>query len=82
MYASPSVIEAIHKVRGPFNVAGPAIAAGVAGIKDQAFVARAKAHNLKERARLEGAAEQLGLLAVRGVCNFAPCASRMFPARR
>jgi histidinol-phosphate aminotransferase len=70
MYASASVVEAIHKVRGPFNVSGPAIAAGVAALEDQAFVARAKAHNLKERARLEGVAEQLGLLAVRGVCNF------------
>jgi histidinol-phosphate aminotransferase len=71
MYAAPSVVDAIHKVRGPFNVSGPAIAAGVAAIGDQAFVAKAKAHNLKERARVEGSAEQLGLLAVRGVCNFA-----------
>ncbi len=71
MYASPGVVDAIHKVRGPFNVAGPALAAGVAAIKDQEFVKRAHAHVLKERARLEGAAEQLGLLAVRGVCNFA-----------
>jgi histidinol-phosphate aminotransferase len=70
LYASAPVVEGLHKVRGPFNVAGPAIAAGVAALADQAFTARAKAHNLKERARLEGAAEQLGLLAVRGVCNF------------
>jgi histidinol-phosphate aminotransferase len=70
MYAPRHVVEAIHKVRGPFNVSGPALAAGIAALDDQEFVARTIAHTSQERARLEAVAEKLGILAVRGVCNF------------
>jgi histidinol-phosphate aminotransferase len=70
MYGAPEVVDIVHKLRSPFNLSVPALAAGVAAVKDQAFVRATVAHNLKEKARLEGAAEQLGILAVRGVCNF------------
>ena len=59
-YGPPAVIDAMHRVRGPFNVNAPAIAAGVAAIGDQAHVERSVAHNdrwlpeLTERIRALG----------------------------
>ena len=44
-YAPPAVIDALHRVRGPFNVNAPAIAAGVAALADRAHVERAVEHN-------------------------------------
>jgi histidinol-phosphate aminotransferase len=70
LYGPAEVVDIAHKLRSPFNVSVPAIAAGVAAMKDQAFAQATIAHNLREKARLEGAAEQLGILATRGVCNF------------
>ncbi len=70
LYGPAEIVDVINRLRGPFNVSAPALAAGVAALGDQDFVARAVAHNEAERARLEAAAERLGVLAVRGVCNF------------
>lgn len=40
MYAPAAIIDALNRVRGPFNMSAPAIAAGTAAIRDQAFVER------------------------------------------
>ncbi len=45
VYCPAHVAEALNRVRGPFNVSGPAIAAGVAALRDHDFVERAIAHN-------------------------------------
>jgi histidinol-phosphate aminotransferase len=47
MYAPGHVIDAIDRVRGPFNVNSLAIAAGVAAIRDRGHVEKAVAHNEK-----------------------------------
>ncbi|WP_420393437.1 histidinol-phosphate transaminase [Acuticoccus sp.] len=44
-YAPAGVVDALHRVRGPFNVNAPAMAAGVAAIADRAYVERAVEHN-------------------------------------
>lgn len=44
-YAPDAVIDALHRVRGPFNVNAPAIAAGAAAITDRAHMAAAVTHN-------------------------------------
>lgn len=44
-YCPAHVAEALNRVRGPFNVSGPAIAAGVAALRDHDFVKEAVAHN-------------------------------------
>ena len=54
-YGPASVIDALHRVRGPFNVAAPAQAAGIAALDDADFVARSRAHNAADRARVETA---------------------------
>lgn len=59
-YCPPSIAEVLNKVRGPFNVSLPAIAAGVAAINDQDFVRRNVEHNREERARITQAIRGLG----------------------
>jgi histidinol-phosphate aminotransferase len=44
-YGPAEVIDAMNRVRGPFNMTGPAIAAGAAAIGDLAHVEKAVAHN-------------------------------------
>ena len=38
-YCPTEIADALNRIRGPFNVSGPAIAAGVAALADQAHVA-------------------------------------------
>src|SRR5918998_4282083 len=51
MVAPPHIVDAVNRIRGPFNVNGPAMAAGIAAIQDDAHVARAVAHNEQWLAR-------------------------------
>jgi histidinol-phosphate aminotransferase len=44
-YCPAHVADALNRIRGPFNVNGPAIAAGIAAVKDQAHLDAAVAHN-------------------------------------
>jgi len=46
-YASPEVADVLNRVRGPFNVTAPALAAGVAAIEDQEHAARSRNHNAR-----------------------------------
>ena len=45
MYGPAHVVDALNRMRGPFNVNAPAIAAGIAAIEDTAHVERSRAHN-------------------------------------
>ena len=45
MFGPPHVVAAVNRIRGPFNVNGPAIAAGIAAIEDHAHQERAREHN-------------------------------------
>lgn len=44
-YCPAHVAEALNRVRSPFNLAGPSMAAAVAALEDYAHVEAAKAHN-------------------------------------
>jgi len=44
-YGPARVIDALNRVRGPFNVTAPALAAGVAALADEQFVNSSVAHN-------------------------------------
>ena len=70
MYGPKSIIDVIHRVRGPFNVNLPAIEAGVAAIKDRAFIAQSKAHNDRWVGHLTQELRGLGLEVTPSVCNF------------
>ena len=64
LYGPAHVVDAINRIRGPFNVNAPAIAAGIAAIRDTAHV-EPRAHNdkwlawlqSKSQARARGDAE-------------------------
>jgi histidinol-phosphate aminotransferase len=60
----------LNRIRGPFNVALPAQSAGVEAARDQAHVARVRAHNEGWLERLSGALRQRGLAVTPSVANF------------
>jgi histidinol-phosphate aminotransferase len=69
-YCPAPVADALNRIRGPFNVSGPAIAAGVAALADRAHVARAAEHNETWRARMAEMLAGLGLDVTPSVANF------------
>ena len=70
MVAPPHIVDAVNRIRGPFNVNGPAMAAGIAAIQDEAHIARAVEHNEKWLAWLTREIEALGLKVTPSVGNF------------
>ncbi|MDZ5699112.1 histidinol-phosphate transaminase [Chelativorans sp. M5D2P16] len=70
MYAPAHVVDAVNRVRGPFNVNALAIAAGAAAIRDRAHVERAAAHNEAWRAWLNEELTKLGLRVTPSIGNF------------
>jgi histidinol-phosphate aminotransferase len=70
MYGPAHVVGAINRIRGPFNVSGPAIAAGIAAIRDTAHVERARAHNTRWLAWLSEEIGTLGLAMTPSAANF------------
>ena len=69
-YGPASVIDALNRVRGPFNVSAPALAAGAQSIADDAFIERARSGNAIERARVATALETLGFPVTPSQGNF------------
>jgi len=70
MYAPAHVVDAVNRVRGPFNVNALAIQAGAAAIRDKAHVERAVAFNEKWRTWLEEELKKLGLRVTPSIGNF------------
>ena len=70
MYGPAHVIDAINRIRGPFNVNAPAIAAGIAAIEDAAHQERSREHNSKWLAWLTEEIGKLGLKVTPSVANF------------
>jgi histidinol-phosphate aminotransferase len=69
-YCPPAVADALNRIRGPFNVSGPAIAAGIAALGDQAWVERAVAHNETWRARMSDTFGKIGIEVTPSAANF------------
>jgi histidinol-phosphate aminotransferase len=70
LYGPAHVVDAVNRVRGPFNVNGPAIAAGIAAMRDTAHVERAREHNAHWLAWLTEEIGKLGLKVTPSVANF------------
>jgi histidinol-phosphate aminotransferase len=64
------VIDALNRIRGPFNTSGVAIAAGIAAVKDRQFVADSVDHNDQWLPWVTGELEKLGLDVTPSVGNF------------
>lgn len=70
MYGPAHIVDAINRVRGPFNVGSPAIEAGIAALADTAHTEKARAHNEKWLAWLTDEIGKLGLTVTPSVANF------------
>jgi len=70
MFGPAPVIDAVNRIRGPFNVNGVALAAGVAALADDQHLARSLAHNDAWLPRLTRDIEALGLAVTPSVGNF------------
>lgn len=69
-FGPASVIDALNRTRGPFNVSSLALDAGVAALSDEAFMAKSADHNETELARIRAALSELGFKTHPSVCNF------------
>ena len=70
VYAPAHVADVLNRVRGPFNVTAPAIAAGVAAMADTAWIDQAAAHNDLWLPKVTDALTALGLTVTPSVANF------------
>lgn len=69
-YAPDHVIDALNRIRGPFNVNGAAIEAGIAAIEDRAFLEAAITHNEEWLPKVTKALETIGLNVTPSAGNF------------
>src|SRR5438477_3456554 len=69
-YCPPAVADVLNRIRGPFNVTAPALAAGVAAVEDVSALARARAHNDRWLPWLSERLSALGLELTPSVGNF------------
>lgn len=70
MFAPAAVADAINRIRGPFNINAPAIAAGIAAIQDEAHQERSRVHNSHWLDWLFREIGALGLKVTPSVANF------------
>jgi len=69
-YAPGAIADVLNRIRGPFNVSAPAIAAAVAALGDVAHLEKAIAHNDRWIEWLSAKLEGLGLDVTPSVANF------------
>jgi len=70
LYGPAHVADALNRIRGPFNMNTPALAAGAAAINDQAHVEASLSHNEHWRDILVAEITKLGLTVTPSVANF------------
>ena len=64
---APHLIDALNRIRGPFNVTNSGQKAAIAGLGDQAFVAKSREANNRELARFAETIAGMGNHGLRGV---------------
>jgi len=69
-YCPQGVADVLNRIRGPFNVNAPAIAAGTAAIEDAAHTEACAQHNARWLAWITAELEKLGLKVTPSVANF------------
>src|SRR6187401_2622544 len=70
MYGPAHVVDAVNRIRGPFNVNTPAMLAGIAAIEDAAHLETSRAHNARWLPWLTEEIGKLGLEVTPSVANF------------
>ena len=69
-YCPAAIADVLNRIRGPFNVSGAALAAGLAAVEDTGFADLARRHNDYWLPWLTGELTQLGLEVIPSVANF------------
>ena len=69
-YCPTAVADVLDRIRAPFNVAGPAQAAGLAALADREHADRTRAHTIQWRNWLTAEGTKLGLQTTDSVGNF------------
>ncbi|QUS55699.1 histidinol-phosphate transaminase [Pseudovibrio brasiliensis] len=69
-YGPEHIIDALNRIRGPFNMNAAAIAAGAAAVRDQAFIEQAVSHNNEWLPWVVNELTKLGLDVTPSVGNF------------
>jgi histidinol-phosphate aminotransferase len=69
-YCPPAIADVLNRMRGPFNVTAPALAAGVAAVEDVVAVEGARAHNERWLAWFSEQLSALGIPLTPSVANF------------
>src|SRR5215469_5215967 len=69
-YCPPAIADILNRLRSPFNVNAPVLAAGVAAVEDVAAVEQAQAHNERWLAWFSERLVALGLQLTPSVTNF------------
>jgi histidinol-phosphate aminotransferase len=70
MYGPANIVDAVNRIRGPFNVSTPAMMAAVAAIEDTEHYQMSRAHTEKWRDWLTDEVGKLGLKVTPSVANF------------
>jgi histidinol-phosphate aminotransferase len=70
LYGPAPIVDALNRVRSPFNVNTPAMKAGIAAIEDSAHVEKSVAHNTRWLGWLTQEIGKLGLKVTPSVANF------------
>lgn len=69
-YAAQEMIDVMNRIRQPFNLALPQLAAAEAAVRDRDWVAHCATLNAQERSRLAGALRQMGIACDDSHANF------------
>jgi histidinol-phosphate aminotransferase len=69
-YCPPAIADVLNRVRQPFNVNAPAMAAGIAALADKEHFDRSKAHNDRWRPWLAEKLSGFGFMVHPSVANF------------
>ena len=69
-YCPAPIADALNRIRGPFNVTGPSIAAGIAALNDQPHMQEAVAHNTAWLGTMAEALTGIGLAVTPSAANF------------
>jgi histidinol-phosphate aminotransferase len=70
MFGPAHIVDAVNRIRGPFNVSTPAMLAAAAAIEDTAHLEMSKAYTEQWRNWLNEEIGKLGLKVTPGVANF------------
>ena len=70
MYGPANIVDAVNRIRGPFNVSTPAMLAAVAAIEDTEHYDMSRTHTEKWRSWLTDEVGKLGLKVTPSVANF------------